>query len=75
MKHCRTTDMEVEVEVEVEYLTAPFQKGEKYRIDYANHAEFIILSRWLQFQYQLLVVERKPRRWILQAVLWHHSQD
>lgn len=67
--------MEVEVEVEVEYLTRPFQKEEKYRINCANQAKFIILSRWLQFQYQLLVAKRKPRRWILQAVLWRHSRD
>ena len=46
----------------MEYLTTPFQKGEIYRIDYANQAEFIILSRLLQFQYQLPVAKRKPRR-------------
>ena len=54
--------MEVEVEVGVEYLTTPFLKGELYRIDYANQAEFIISSRLLRFQYQLLVVEKRPRR-------------
>jgi hypothetical protein len=60
MKHNRTTDMEVKTEVE--YLTTPFQKGEIYRIDNANQAELIILSRLLRFQYQLLVVEKRPRR-------------
>jgi hypothetical protein len=48
--------------MEVEYLTAPFQEGEIYRIDYANQAEFIILSRLLRFQYQLPMAKRKPRR-------------